>query len=132
MEFNTIIKDKLSTLLESVGFKIKADSKDLVTFKSDAITIKFSYNKYEYDCLYFINLNNNDTAYEDFIVEGYLKIIEEPLSSIELWATRKCIYFETFKDTLLKGDEKFYSGLNEYLKKVTKEYNRKSTRGKQH
>lgn len=73
MDFNTIIKDKFSGLLKSADFKIIDDNKNSVTFKSDKVTIKFFFNSFAFEYCYFININNQDTTFENIIVEGYLK-----------------------------------------------------------
>lgn len=132
MDFNTIIKDKFSGLLENISFKILEDNKNSVTFKSDAVTFKFTYDPFAFECNYFVNLNTKDTTYENSFVEGYLNIKDEPVfglktqdEKIDLWATRKYSYFMTFKDTLLTGDKKFFSELNSYFDKDCIEYNKK-------
>lgn len=131
MDFNIIIKDKFSGLLESTDFKIIDDNKNSVTFKSDKVTIKFALNSFAFEYSYFINLNNQDMTFENNIVEGYLKIVDEPVFGLktqdekaQLWTTRKYNYLVNHKDTLLTGDKKFYIDLKQYQDKVTADYNR--------
>ena len=132
MDFNTIIKNKIGEFLNTLGFSIIEDSKNSVSFKSEKITIRFSYYTYGYEYYYFIKLNNEEIDYENFIVEGYLQIDEELLLSnisqetkIENWLDRTMNYFRKFQSTLLKGDKDFYVGLNQYFEKITEIYNKK-------
>ena len=112
-------------------FKIVDDSKNSVTFKSDKVTIKFVFNSFAFEYCYFINLNNQDTAFENRIVERYLKIVDKPVFGLntqdekaQYWATRKYDYFLNHQDTLLTGDKKFYADLKHYRDKVTGDYNK--------
>lgn len=132
MEFNVIIKDKFTGLLESCGFKIVEDIKNVVTFKSSTVTIKFCFNPMAMEYVYFISSGNEETAFENMYVEGYLNIKEEPVFGLitqdekaELWANRKFNYFLANKDTLLTGDKTFYEGLKVYFEKVCADYNKK-------
>jgi hypothetical protein len=71
MDFNVIIKDKFSGLLESNDFKIIDDNKNSVTFKSDKVTIKFGFNSFAFEYYYFIALNNLDMTFENHIIERF-------------------------------------------------------------
>ena len=131
MDFNTIIKDNFLGLLESADFKIIDDTKNSVTFKSDKVTIKFVFNSFSFEYSYFINLNNQDITFENNIVEGYLKVVDEPIFGLktqdeksQLWTTRKFNYFVKHQDTLLTGDKIFYADLNQYQDKVSADYNK--------
>ena len=131
MDFNIIIKDKFSGLLESADFKIIDDTKNSVAFKSDTVTLKFVFNSFAFEYCYFININNQETVFENSIVEGYLKIVEEPIFGLKsqdekalLWTTQKYNYLVAHKDTVLTGDKKFYSGLKSHFDKVCADYNK--------
>lgn len=131
MDFNTTIKDKFSGLLQKADFKIIDDNKNSVTFKSDKVTLKFSFNAFTFEYSYFINLNNQDMTFENTIVEGYLNVVNEPVfglksqdEKIQLWTTRKYNYFVNHQDTLLTGDKIFYADLKKYQDKVTADYNK--------
>ena len=103
-----------------------------MTFKSNKVTIKFTYNPFSFENIYFVNLNSKDTKIGNSFVEGFLNIKEDPVFGLktqdeknELWANQKHNYFVAFKDTFLTGDKNFYAELNSYFDKVCIEYNKR-------
>ena len=74
MDFNTTIKNKIGEFLSLRNFTIIEDTKKIISFKSDKLTLRFVYNSYESDYCYFVKLNTEKVEYENLIVEKYLQI----------------------------------------------------------
>ncbi len=132
MNFNNIIKTNFSELLDSFGFKIVEEIKGLVIYKSDLVSLRFFNNSYSFEYGYFVKINDSNFEYEGQFVEGFLKIIDEPvfsdannLEKIENWAEHKLKFFKKYSDKILLGDKTFYSELNNYFENQTEDYNKK-------
>ncbi len=131
MEFRVTINEQFGMLLNSFGFLLTEDGKNVVTYKSNLITIRFIYSSYEYECIYFIRLNESEIEYENFFLEDYLNI-KKPLFSnntqtetkIQEWAAFTFTYLSQFKDQILTGDRSFYLGLNEFYENENEQYNK--------
>ena len=127
MKFNQLVLEKFKIFFDKNNYQIIENLEWNIKLKSNFVTIRFCFNKMEYENYLFIGLNNenlieiNDEILKD-VFSSDIKINNLPT---EQFLDNIILLCKKENYNLLTGDIKIYDKLKKYIQIKTDEYNKK-------